>query len=69
MNKYEDPTQRLSSKGWSKEYKENFSEIFGVKYRFYYSDNTQDTHRFKNKEEAMFFIHNEGDHLIGYIEL
>lgn len=31
MNKYEDPTQRLHSHGWSKEYKENYERIFGHK--------------------------------------
>lgn len=31
MNKYEDPTQRLHSHGWSEEYKENYERIFGHK--------------------------------------
>lgn len=30
-NRYEDPSQRLHSHGWSKEYKENYEKIFGVK--------------------------------------
>ena len=31
MNRYEDPTQRLHSHGWSEEYKENYERIFGHK--------------------------------------
>jgi hypothetical protein len=31
MNKYEDPTQRLTSHNWSDEYKENYDKIFGKK--------------------------------------
>ena len=31
MNKYEDPTQRLHSHNWSKEYKDNYERIFGKK--------------------------------------
>lgn len=31
MNKYEDPTQRLTSHNWSEEYKENYEKIFGKK--------------------------------------
>ena len=31
MNKYEDPTVRLTSPTWSKEYKENYDRIFGKK--------------------------------------
>lgn len=30
-NRYEDPTQRLQSHGWSEEYKENYEKIFGKK--------------------------------------
>lgn len=30
-NRYEDPTQRLHSHNWSKEYQENYEKIFGKK--------------------------------------
>lgn len=30
-NKYEDPTVRLQSHNWSKEYKDNYDKIFGKK--------------------------------------
>ena len=69
MNKYEDPTQRLHSHGWSEEYKENYDAIFGVKYKFFYSDGEQETKKFSNDKEALWFIHNEGDHLMNYIKL
>ena len=30
-NRYEDPTQRLTSHNWSDEYKENYEKVFGKK--------------------------------------
>jgi hypothetical protein len=68
-NRYEDPTQRLHSHNWSEEYKENHGAIFGVKYKLFYSNGDQATKTFKNKEEAGWYIYNEGDHLTGFIEV
>jgi len=68
-NRYEDPTQKLHSHGWSQEYKENHANIFGVRFRLYFKDGTQELVRYKDEEEALKDIHNKGDTLTGYIEL
>lgn len=69
MNKYEDPTVRLTSHTWSEKYKENYGEVFGFKYKLFYSNGDQKTVKFKTQKEADWFIYNEGDHLTDYIKL
>ena len=69
MEKYEDPTVRLTSRTWSDDYKKNHEKIFGVKYKLFYSNGDQKTIKFSTQQEADWFMHNEGDHLVDYIKL
>ena len=69
MNRYEDPTVRLTASTWSDDYKKNYDDIFGVKYKLFYSDGSQSYQKFKNDKEANDFFHLEGDHLLSYIKV
>jgi hypothetical protein len=69
MEKYEHPGEKIHSKAPTKEYKDNYEEVFGVKYRLFFSDGTQQVVKYPNKKEAEWAIHNEGDHVVGVIAL
>lgn len=69
MEKYEKPGERLVSKVPNEAYKEGHNAVFGVTYKLFYTDGSQKRQKFDNKEAAMWFIHNEGDHLVGYMEV
>ena len=69
MNKYEDPTQRLTSHNWSEEYKDNYEAVFGVKFKLFYSNGDQVTRRFDTKEDALDYIDKAGHRITNYIEL
>lgn len=44
-------------------------ENSGVVYRFVYSDGFSRLRTFPSDEEARWFAHNEGDHLMTYIKI
>ena len=84
MNKYEDPTQRLHSHNWSEEYKENYEKVFGKKetwlerrareeqrvtMKLSYTNGDVFNKTFATRKDADWFIQNEGDHLVAFVEI
>jgi hypothetical protein len=74
---------KLQSKPATKEFRDNYDRIFGEKeekccgkckppkvlYELTYSNDVKIVKEFNTVEEAQWFIHNEGDHVVDFNKL
>lgn len=73
MNSYEDPTQRLYSHNWSKEYKDNYDRIFGKKetivVKLSYLNGDMFNKTFLSEKDLLEFVQKEGDQLVNWMKV
>lgn len=76
MNNYEDPTKRLYSHNWSKEYQENYDKIFGkdktdkfVVLKISYLSGDTKNKIFHSMHDAGLYLEENKDTIVNWIEL